>query len=563
MSKPKIAILIDWYLPGTKAGGPVRSIYSLVNLLKTDFNFYIITTNKDLKSKEEYPNIKPNELFTEDGINYFYFDAKFLTSKNMFNLLNQISPNLIYLNSFWSFNFSVNIIKLRHNIFKKTPIILAPRGMLSKGAMSLKSFKKNIFITLSRNLGWHKNIVFHATNEQEKNDILLRFKTEKVKIAPNVNVAVPLLVNKIKQVNHVNLFFLSRISPVKNLHFALQLLQFIPSDYTVSYDIFGNVEDENYWNSCLKIITELPQNITVTYKGELQFNQVQNTICNYHFLFLPTLNENFGHSIVESLLSGCPIIISDQTPWNDCEKNKAGFALSLDNKQNFIEKIINCAKLTQQEYNQTSKSAIDYITNKLNLTENINTYKNLFMSSLTTDLSTFNNYWYKPGGTLFKRTMWYIISKFYFKSSFPFYGFKRFLLRLFGAKIGKGLIIKPHVSIKYPWKLVIGDHVWIGENVWIDNLAPVTIKSHACISQGAMLLCGNHNYKRTTFDLMVGSITIEEGAWAGAQTVICPGVRMGSHSLLTVGSVATNSLEEFWIYQGNPAQKLKKRVIKA
>ncbi|MDX2171831.1 MAG: WcaF family extracellular polysaccharide biosynthesis acetyltransferase [Bacteroidota bacterium] len=184
------------------------------------------------------------------------------------------------------------------------------------------------------------------------------------------------------------------------------------------------------------------------------------------------------------------------------------------------------------------------------------------MSQLTTDLSAFNNDWYKPGGSSFKRIMWYIVSKIYFKSSFPFYGFKRFLLRLFGAKIGKGLIIKPHVSIKYPWKLVIGDHVWIGENVWIDNLAMVTIKSNACISQGAMLLCGNHNYKRVAFDLMVGSITLDEGAWAGAQTVICPGVRMGSHSLLTVGSVATASLEPYWIYQGNPAQKLKQRVIK-
>ena len=175
MNKPKIAILIDWYLPGTKAGGPVRSIYSLINLLKNDYDFYIITTNKDLGSENEYKDIEPNKLFNSDGINYFYFDQKYLVSKNMFYLLNQINPSLIYLNSFWSFNFSVNIIKLRKNIFKKTPILLAPRGMLSKGALSLKSFKKNVFIALSRTLGWHKNIVFHATNQQEKNDILLKY----------------------------------------------------------------------------------------------------------------------------------------------------------------------------------------------------------------------------------------------------------------------------------------------------------------------------------------------------------------------------------------------------
>jgi len=382
LNKPKIAILIDWYLPGTKAGGPVRSIYSLINLLKNDYDFYIITTNKDLGSENEYKDIEPNKLFNSDGINYFYFDQKYLVSKNMFYLLNQINPSLIYLNSFWSFNFSVNIIKLRKNIFKKTPILLAPRGMLSKGALSLKSFKKNVFIALSRTLGWHKNIVFHATNQQEKNDILLKFKTAKIKIAPNVNAAIPLSVNKIKEVNKLNLFFLSRISPVKNLHFALQILQSVPTEYTVNFDIYGNIEDENYWNDCLKIIKELPKNIVVKYKGELQFHQVQSTICNYHFLFLPTLNENFGHSIVESLLSGCPILISDQTPWNDCEKNNAGFAIALDNTQEFTNKLIQSVKLNQNEYNQKSKSALDYITTKINLSENINAYKNLFNESI-------------------------------------------------------------------------------------------------------------------------------------------------------------------------------------
>ncbi|MCW3076449.1 MAG: wcaF [Bacteroidetes bacterium] len=185
------------------------------------------------------------------------------------------------------------------------------------------------------------------------------------------------------------------------------------------------------------------------------------------------------------------------------------------------------------------------------------------MNLVKSNLSTFDNSWYKPGGSKLKRALWYFISAYFFKSSFPFYGVKRFLLRAFGAKIGKDVTIKPHVSIKYPWKLEVGDHVWIGEQVWIDNLAKVTLKSNSCLSQGALLLCGNHNYKRSTFDLLVGEITLEEGAWAGAKTVVCPGVRLGSHSLLTVGSVATKSLEPYWIYQGNPAGKLKVREMKS
>lgn len=185
------------------------------------------------------------------------------------------------------------------------------------------------------------------------------------------------------------------------------------------------------------------------------------------------------------------------------------------------------------------------------------------MTQLKTDLSSFNNDWYKPGAPLVKRILWYTTNYCFFRSAFPFYGIKRFLLRLFGAKVGKGLVIKPHVSIKYPWKLVVGNHVWIGESVWIDNLAKVTLKDNSCVSQGALLLCGNHNYKKRTFDLLVGEITLEEGAWAGAKTVVCPGVKLGSHSLLTVGSVATSSLEANWIYQGNPAQKLKVREIRS
>ncbi|MBS1652485.1 MAG: WcaF family extracellular polysaccharide biosynthesis acetyltransferase [Bacteroidetes bacterium] len=180
-----------------------------------------------------------------------------------------------------------------------------------------------------------------------------------------------------------------------------------------------------------------------------------------------------------------------------------------------------------------------------------------------TNLSSFNNTWYKPGKNIFVRGLWYITNLIFFKSGFPFYAVKAFLLRLFGAKIGKGLVIKPHVSIKYPWHLEIENHVWIGEYVWIDNLTKVTIRNNACISQGAMLVCGNHNYKKTSFDLIVKSIAIDEGAWVGAKSVVCPGAHLKSHSMLAVGSIAIGILEEYFIYQGNPAVKTRKRDLKA
>jgi len=180
---------------------------------------------------------------------------------------------------------------------------------------------------------------------------------------------------------------------------------------------------------------------------------------------------------------------------------------------------------------------------------------------MKTDLSTYTNSWYKPGSTL-KRLSWYSVNWFFLNTGIPFPSkVKCKILRLFGAKIGKGVVIKPMVSIKYPWFITIGDHTWIGENVWIDNLAKVKIEDNVCISQGALLLTGNHNYKKTTFDLMFGEIILEQGVWIGAKSIVCPGVRCKSHAVLTAGSVATKDLEPYSINQGNPAVNVKSRNI--
>jgi putative colanic acid biosynthesis acetyltransferase WcaF len=178
-----------------------------------------------------------------------------------------------------------------------------------------------------------------------------------------------------------------------------------------------------------------------------------------------------------------------------------------------------------------------------------------------TDLSKFDNSWYKPGNPI-KRLLWYVVNAVVFNSYlFPINGLKVFLLKLFGARVGTGVVIKPKVNIKYPWKLSIGNYTWIGEQVWIDNLDQVTIGEHVCISQGAMLLCGNHNYHKSSFDLIIGKIKLADGVWLGAKSVVCPGVFCDSHSLLTVSSVATSNLEAYAIYQGNPAVKIRERKL--
>ncbi len=178
-----------------------------------------------------------------------------------------------------------------------------------------------------------------------------------------------------------------------------------------------------------------------------------------------------------------------------------------------------------------------------------------------TDLASFDNSWYKPGASFLKRGLWLCFNNTFFCSRFPFNGIKIFILRIFGARIGKNMVIKQGVNIKAPWLLSIGDFVWIGENVWIDNLVKVSIGSHSCLSQGSMLLTGNHDYTKSTFDLIAKEIILEEGVWIGAKAVVCPGVICASQAVLTVGSIATTNLEAYGIYRGNPAVKVRERRI--
>lgn len=178
-----------------------------------------------------------------------------------------------------------------------------------------------------------------------------------------------------------------------------------------------------------------------------------------------------------------------------------------------------------------------------------------------TNLAKYNNNRYQPGPT-WKRATWLIINTVFFNNGFAVFNtLKCGLLRIFGAKVGRRVVIKPSVNIKYPWFLVIGNDAWIGEKVWIDNLTMVSVGNDVCVSQGAFLMTGNHNYKKTTFDLMLGPVVLEDGVWIGANATVCPGVICKTHAVLTAGSVATKSLEPYSIYQGVPAEKIKIRNI--
>lgn len=166
------------------------------------------------------------------------------------------------------------------------------------------------------------------------------------------------------------------------------------------------------------------------------------------------------------------------------------------------------------------------------------------------------------GASTPKQWLWFLCSPLLIRNPLiPFSGFRKWVLILFGAKIGIEARIRPGVQIKFPWKLTLGDHVWLGENCWIDNLTDITIGSHSCISQGALLCTGNHNYTSPGFNLIMKPIVIEDGVWIGARSFVAAGVTAHAHSMLTAGSVATKDMQAYGIYQGNPAVLIKERIL--
>lgn len=377
-TKRNILVFVDWFWPGYLAGGPVQSIVSLVNYLGSEFNFKILTTNCDLNSEVPYPSVASNTWVKSPlGCEVFYADPKTLNVESIKKIMQEIHFEKVYINSFFSKNFSIIPLQILNKDYKKVPVIFAPRGMLGDGALSIKKYKKKMFLLYSKLTGLHSNVIWHATSEQEELEIRKNFHPKKLFRISNLPKKLNLDIRKTKQRGELNLCFISRISEKKNLFFALQILEKIENS-KIRYSIYGPLEDRIYWDKCEAVIKKLPANISAVYKGSIDPKDIEKVLAEEHMMFLPTLNENFGHSIVESLLCGCPVIISDQTPWKDVEVNGAGYAISLEDKQKFVYAIKKSAALNDGEFSIASKKAINYISNKIDLEAITNQYKTLF-----------------------------------------------------------------------------------------------------------------------------------------------------------------------------------------
>lgn len=363
----KVILLTGCYLPGYKGGGPIKTISNLVASTSTIVEYKVVTGDRDLGDITPYKNVTIGDWNETSNSSIFYAENGIKGIKQIFKIIAKIDCNIIYLNSFFSLRFS--IIPLLIARFLGKSIILAPRGEFSKGALSLKALKKKVYILFFK-LFSLKNITFQASSIFEENDIKKVFgEKAKIFIAENIgsqNYAKN-LAPKDKSV--LKIAFLSRISPIKNLTYALKVLSRIKK--SIQFDIYGPLEDKIYWQECQDIIENMPENIKVNYKGQLNPNMVVDTLSEYDLFFMPTQGENYGHVIAEALCAGLPLLIADTTPWRDLQEKGIGWDISLNESEEFINAINSVSDMTVEEHYILREKVLCWAKHKFSQDENI------------------------------------------------------------------------------------------------------------------------------------------------------------------------------------------------
>ncbi len=337
----KILIIADYYLPGFESGGAARTLANMVERLGDRFDFRLICRDHDgVFNRESYSSVNIGEWNTVGNAQVYYLKKDEVKAGRLRQLINETTPDAIYLNSFFSrlTIFTLALLKFRRIV--KTRIILAPEGEFSPGALEINSLKKNLFIPNAKVLLLSNDIIWKAASDSEKEEITNRLGPGlDIRVAPNMPPRVIFpeydqAKKHLKQSGEARMVFLSRMMRKKNLNWLLEKLGQINGNLTI--DIYGTLEEPDYWAECQRITAALPSNISVNYRGKVAHDKVSATLFQYDFFLLPTLGENFGHVFIEALASGLPLIISDRTPWRNLGEKGIGWDLSLEDEKAWI-----------------------------------------------------------------------------------------------------------------------------------------------------------------------------------------------------------------------------------
>lgn len=353
-----ILTLVDYYLPGYKAGGPLRSISNLVSHLGEDWNFKIVTRDRDKHDPDPYPGVKPGCWHRTEHGEVLYLSPEELSRGFLRRVLRDAAYDALYLNSLFSPTFTLPALWLRRmGRFPIVPLILAPRGELSVGALAIKAMKKKSYITSSRLAGLYRDVWWHASSAYEAEDIRRVFQVPG-RDGRGISVASDLPSRGVsacasparprKEKGRLRVIFISRISPKKNLDFALRILGGVKGE--VEFSIYGPVDDDAYWSECEAIASALPENVHVVRYGPIEHDRVAGVFAEHDLFFFPTRGENYGHVIHEALMAGCPVLTSDQTPWRDLQARNAGWDLPLGSDEPYRAVLEKCLWMGPEEH---------------------------------------------------------------------------------------------------------------------------------------------------------------------------------------------------------------------
>lgn len=356
-----ILTFIDYYLPGYKGGGPIRTLVNFVEQLGEEIKLKIVTSDRDLGDETPYHGVSANVWGRVGKADVRYVSPDKFSFFFVRQLMRDTTFDVIYLNSFFSYRGAIKPLLLRRlGMVRNVPVILAPRGEFSPGALALKALKKRVFMRLSKMVGLYGGIIWQASSEVEARDIRRCFGGElTIFVAPDIApVVAPSSLPRretIKLRGKLDIVFLSRISRKKNLDGALRLLGNLEGD--IRFNIYGPLEDSGYWAECEQIISELPQNVAVQYCGTVAHDNVLSVMGAHDLFLFPTLGENFGHVILEAFLAGCPVVLSDQTPWRGLADKRVGWDIPLSGLADFHSVLQRCVMMAEEEYKMWSDSA--------------------------------------------------------------------------------------------------------------------------------------------------------------------------------------------------------------
>jgi len=356
----KVLILVDWYAPGFKAGGPIRSVVNFADHLENDLDIRVLTTDRDLGANGPYQGIQTDMWVPYKGHSVYYASPASLRWDKLFQLIKETAPDCIYLNSIFSRYFSVYPMLMKRFGMIKCKVVVAPRGMLKDTALQHKYLKKKLFLVIYRMLGLQNGIVFHATDATEMKNVFQHFGSKTVLFkAGNLPGFQPEFTPPArKQKGQCKIVFVGRIHPIKNLVFLLQALRFCKG--RIELTVIATLEDLTYWEKCKKAVLDLPDEVTVQVLWDQPNELISELIQQHHIFALPTQGENFGHSIFEAIAAGRPVLISDQTPWKNLASRNAGWDLPLESIDAFVRAIDRVVEMEQDEIMIWCKGAWNY-----------------------------------------------------------------------------------------------------------------------------------------------------------------------------------------------------------